>query len=96
MTAEHIGDSASESHAGRFTLDTVVEEEGANLSVGEVSGYRLCCALDLATPYTALPGQLGSGSGEGEKTSIVFLPNTNLFHGNSAFGYYCEPSFHTL
>jgi hypothetical protein len=68
----------------------VVEEEGANLSVGEVSSCRSCCAQDLALLFTALPGQLGSSSGEGKKTGVVFLPTTNLPYGNSAFGYYCE------
>lgn len=46
--------SAEDASGGRFSLDTVIEEEGANLSVGQVSSTIpvLCIRLrnDLSVP----------------------------------------------
>lgn len=39
--------STEKTQASRFTLDTVVEDEGLNLSVGEVSMFQKCvCSMD--------------------------------------------------
>ena len=64
--SNHTDETSSGAHTpvNRFTLDMVIEDEGNNLSVGQVRGFSEDAYLDLLFfPLTAISGFVGSGAG---------------------------------